>query len=105
MAVDADPSPVAALEHECPATGPVERASGGIGGFGRPLGRDPRRITCRPDRRPLLEPEFANARPDVAPLLALDIVEAAHRPRPRAEGQRIVGEHAAARREIPLATD
>src|SRR5262245_59280778 len=52
-----------------------ERLSVRTGGAGGPGGGDPRRIVRSDDGRRLLEAEVADARPDLAPLLALDVGE------------------------------
>src|SRR5207247_248914 len=64
-------------------------------GLGGPGGRNPRRVAARAYDRLGLEGEVADARPDIAPLLALDVGEAMHGHGPGAEGHGIVGEHAA----------
>ena len=62
----------------------------GTGRLGRPLGGDPCEVAARADRRLLLESELPDARPHVAPLLALDVLEALDSARPRAERERVL---------------
>src|SRR5690242_15841285 len=69
----------------------------------RPRGRDPRRVPRAPDVGVRVEAELADARPDLPPLLALDVVQAVHRGGVGAEGDRVRREEPASRGEVAAA--
>src|SRR5215470_9192014 len=102
--MDAEPMALAAREDEGGAPRPGEGLAVGAGGLRRPSRGDPCRVGVRPHDRPGVDGEVADAWPDVLPLLADDVVEAMYGAGPRAEGHRVVGEHAAAGLEVPAAT-
>jgi len=100
VAVHREPFPAAALEHEGPPSRTRDRTAVGPGDLRQPAAGDPRAVTRGLDLGARLEVEFADARPDVLPLLAHDVVEAGHGAGPGAEGHRIGGEQLAAAGEI-----
>src|SRR5262249_8459984 len=62
----------------------------------RPFRRDPAGVADRSCDWWIAEAEVTDPRPHVAPLLALDVGEARHRGRPRAEGHRVIRKEATA---------
>src|SRR5882724_395623 len=103
VAVHREPAAVAALQHEGGAPGPAEGPSVGRGGLGAPARRDPGRVAGGPDGGVRVEAEVADARPDLPPLLALDIVEPGDGGGEGAEGHRVGGEERAAGGEVARA--
>src|SRR5262249_56106125 len=85
------PLAAAPLEHEGAPARARERPAVGPGDLGEPAAGDPRTIARRAHARVRLEVEAADARPDVLPLLADDVVQARHGRRPGGEGRRADG--------------
>ncbi len=93
----------AALEHEGAAARARDRAAVGPGDFRQPTAGDPRAVTRGLDLGARFKVEVADARPDVLPLLADDVVEARDGAGPGAEGHRVEGEQLAAAGEVARA--
>src|SRR5262249_19698510 len=100
VAVHALPAPVAALQHEGGAAGPGKGFAVRARGPRLPARGDPRGVAARADHRVWLRREAADAWPDAAPLLPLDIVEAVDGHGPGAEGDGVPREHETAGVEI-----
>ena len=103
MAVHREPGAVAALQHEGAPTGARERAAVGAGDLGQPASGDPRVVAGGVDAGVRLEVKSADARPDVLPLLADDVVETNHGAGPGAKGHRVRREELAAAGEVAAA--
>src|SRR5262245_25807082 len=104
VAVDAHPPPVAAGKDERRAARTLEWLPVRARRIGGPDGGRPAGIPGHARGRLRLEAELPDSGPHVAPLLAHDVVEPAHRGGPGAEGDRVFGEHAAARLEVTSTT-
>ena len=75
VAVHRQPAAAASLQDEGGAAGPGKAPPSGAVASETPARRDPGRVAGRPHGRVPVEAEVADARPDLPPLLALDIVQ------------------------------